>query len=342
MSSIHQDVNELLSFIQKISESKRYWLIRTQSGEYYSTFKENGFVGIDHSRITLQEIEKFKRRNKGFRKGISQSIKDLAEVRYPEDNVGLIAGQITKFVLDVSKGDIVIIPSTHSDFISFGEVIGENVFEASKSELSKTQCDFVLRRNVKWIKSVSKYSLDPYLFRMLQAHQAINDITKYAEIIERSLNDFYYLNNEANFVLEVQQENDIPAVDLFGLGYELLKEVQGFIEYANITELSINDVDVKLNINSKGKIQFRSPSTKTIALTAIIFICVVGGGFEWGNFKLGTPGLIKGIRDYLNEKHDRDSQNTILKKYSDSLNIKTPDDAVKVLKQFSTNKDNPK
>lgn len=55
----------------------------------------------------------------------------------------------------------------------------------------------------------------------------------------------------------------------------------------------------------------------------------------------GTDGIIKKVIDYQNNKHDRNMVDT-LSKSMDSLKVLPPTDALKVLKQFSTNKDLPK
>jgi 5'(3')-deoxyribonucleotidase len=65
--------------------------------------------------------------------------------------------------------------------------------------------------------------------------------------------------------------------------------------------------------------------------------------FKWGevDFDLSTNGAIQKIIDYQNNAQDREIKEELIKSV-DSLKVLPPEDALKVLKQFSTNKDNPK
>lgn len=59
------------------------------------------------------------------------------------------------------------------------------------------------------------------------------------------------------------------------------------------------------------------------------------------NFDLSTDGIIKKVIDFQNNTHDRNMIDS-LSKSMDSLKVLPPTDALKVLKQFSLNKDLPK
>src|SRR6185312_9045106 len=115
-------------------------------------------------------------------KAALKELKTLSQKKYPDDRFGLIAGQVMKFVVELKKGDIVIIPSSNSEIISIGEVTSSTIPELTQAELLKTECPYKKRKPVKWIKDISRDSLDPFLYRMLQAHQAINNITRYSDI----------------------------------------------------------------------------------------------------------------------------------------------------------------
>ena len=55
-------------------------------------------------------------------KSTLKNYKSLSQKKYPDDRFGLIAGKVMKFVAELKKGDIVIIPSSNSEIISIGEV----------------------------------------------------------------------------------------------------------------------------------------------------------------------------------------------------------------------------
>jgi hypothetical protein len=270
-------------------------------------------------------------------------LKEFVEKTYPDRQYGLITNQILRFVFEVKKGDIVVIPSENSDFISMGEITDTNILVQSESTFNSTNCDYTKRKSVKWIKTFTRKNLDPYLYKTFQAHQAINNITNYAAIIERSLGDFYKIGDEVNLVLNVNQESNIKATDLLFFGSDLLNLVDGFIKEHNL-DFDISDIDVKININSKGKLQFLSKSGKNLLLLGIVVIGINGGGLKIDRpefqLDLSTDGLIKTISDYLDKQQDREMKTRLLNS-AKSLEIKTPEDLIKLTKQFSENKDLP-
>ena len=77
----------------------------------------------------------------------------------------------------------------------------------------------------------------------------------------------------------------------------------------------------------------------------MIIIGINGGGlkasFKGFNFDLSTDGLIQKVSDYIDNYHDRKMVDELMKN-KDSLEIKNPDDLIKVVKQFSKNKDSSK
>ena len=55
------DEYEVLSErIKVIPDKKKYWLIRTQSGDLYETFVTNEFIALEHYELTLSELYSIK------------------------------------------------------------------------------------------------------------------------------------------------------------------------------------------------------------------------------------------------------------------------------------------
>ncbi|MEI7486720.1 MAG: hypothetical protein WCJ72_04825, partial [Chryseobacterium sp.] len=104
--------------------------------------------------------------------------------------------------------------------------------------------------------------MDPNIFKMFTAHQAINEVGKYAHVIERTLRDFFVLDNEAHLIINVQKKTGINARSLFGLGHNFLDILDGVINELGIEGVDTNDFQVEVNINSPGKIDFKSVSKK--------------------------------------------------------------------------------
>ncbi len=357
------DYNNILDMIvenvKPISGNKRYWLIRTQGGELFDTFYENNFVGLDHQAISLGELSVLRTRyldDFKFHSAIKEAVTDFytedletGEKSLADRTITLIANQIYKFYRQVKKGDIVIIPSYSSTKVAFGEVLESNIASFNEGELRQFDHSIqFLNKRVKWIKEFDRRDLDPNIFKMFTAHQAINEVNKYAHVIERTLQDFFILDNKAHLIINVQQRAEINARGLFGLGNNFLDILDGVIAHLEIEGVDTNDFQVEVNINSRGKIDLKSLSKKGTVI-ALITLSVFGGGFEYGDFSLKTEGLVgfvqavgNAISDYKDREQTRNMQVQIFNEYKRKLDVKNVDDMIKVMKQIDENKDKPK
>lgn len=340
--NIHQLLNTVDN-IETIPDTREYWLIRTQSGQLYDNFIEHDFVAIDHEKLTLKMLYDLKRQFND-EKQLKDEIKSRLDVLYKgEDlNAALAAGQIIKFVYHIKKNDIVIIPSEGSNRISFGVVNDSIIPELSSQDLKRTGCDYKKRKDIKWIKTVKKEQLDPYLYKMLVSHQAITNVNNYSQQIERTLSNFFIKNGEGNLILSVQKSSDIGAFSLFQTGYYLLNQLNNFAKENNI-QIDLDSIDLKTYLNSPGKIHLKAPNASTVFLLAVLFIGLNGGGLkiESLGLDLSTDGLIQKVIEYQNNNHDRETKEALLYNIK-QLKIQNPDDAVKILQQLSDNKNLPK
>lgn len=349
--TITEELDQLVNMAESIPEEKKYWLIRTQSGSLYDSFRQSHYVSLEHNEIGITEVKKFKSEFKDDPQRVlpaiksrvteihTRLVKDLDEELNPR-RVSLISNQIFKFIYEIKKGDTVIIPSYNSDLISFGTVTENDITGVNAEERRRTISNSVLQKRVKWNMDIPRIKLDPYLYKMFTAHQALNEVSDYADVIERSLNDFFILDDEAHIIINVQSEDEISAADLFGLGSEILRLVDGFALRYKL-DVRSSELKVTISLNSPGKIDLKSKFKKTTLITGII-LAVFGGGYQSGDTTLktdGVPGLIKAVREFMNEEANANLRRDIYEKYKDSLNIKSPDDMVKLLKQFSDNKD---
>lgn len=351
--TLSEELDLLVASIESVPSEKRYWLIRTQSGSLYESFRENGVVALEHNEVPLSFLGQ-------IRKEFSEdAIKTLAAIRskvrsvheglLPTDSseelnvrkAGLISSQIFKFVFEIKKGDTVIIPSFNSDIVSFGIITEDYIGSFSQEEIRKIEVDAILKRRVKWIKDIKRIDLDPYLYRMFLAHQALNEVGSYADVIERSLKDFFILDNEAHVIINVETEKEIPAPDLFGLGSEILRLVDAFAEMYHL-DISSRDLHVTVTLNSPGKIDLKSKIKRTTVVTGLI-LAVFGGGYETKDGTSikspGLPGLIKAIDEFRTHEQERGMKQQVFDTYKDSLEVKQPEDMIRLLKQFSDNKD---
>jgi restriction system protein len=332
-TDLQQEYEQIFNFVPAVPEEREYWLIRTQSGELYDSFRRFGYVAIGHEKIKLEYLNEISKKGYKSKRAFMRVLRDQCAISYPDsDSPGLMANQVYRFVYDIKIGDIVIIPSYNSDRVSFG-VVTSPVYNATSDDKKKTEADVTKRVKVKWLKDFRRDSLDPYLYRMLTAHQAINNISHYGNLIESSIKNFYVTQGKATMVLEVESPDGISAEDLFEMGLLILKEATGFFK-ANKLQFNTNDFEVKINLNSPGKIEFSSKFVPALGLTALLLVFIVGGGvkFEAGpvKFDVTTDGAIKKVMDYQSNQH-RMANEDALKNHFDSLQAKPPVDITRLV-----------
>lgn len=336
--SLESNIENFYSSVPVIPQGKNYWLIRTLSGNLYETFVERNFVAIGYNEISLEAIHTINRSSIDESDKL-EDIKSLIVDTYEnEKRPGLIASQIYKFTYKLKKGDVVVIPSKDLGYVSFGVI---TVTPLLSIDFTKNDdCDFYRRKSVKWLKHIKRNELDPLLFKMFFSHNTINDITGYGSIIESTLNNYFIKDDEEYVVFNIERNEDISAIDLFQLGFYLLKLTEEFY-IKNGLDFDIDDFDVKVNLNSKGKLKFIKKYGKGAFILALITIFINGGGgkvsYKDFNFEISSDGLIQKIIDYQNNEFDRKMVEEI-KESMDSLQIENPNDALELFRQFSVNK----
>lgn len=336
-------LNSLLDDIEAIPQKREYWLIRTNSGQYFESFVNFNYVAIGHEEIPFKKITDLKKSSKTD-KAFRGALKEFISEKIPEKIPGLIAGQLIRFIYEVKKGDIVIVPSENSDYIAIGEILETPILETTDSDILRTDCIYRKRKKVKWIKTIAKGSIDPLFYKVLQSHQAINNISNYSNIIQRSIGDFYKLNGKTSLIVNVKRRKNVKANDLMFFGSDLLRLTQDFINDNNL-EIDTSDVDIKINVNSEGKAQFLSKNGNIVLILGLMIIGLNGGGLkvDYGGFNLdlSTDGIISKVIDYQNNYHDRRIVDELIKS-KDSLEIPNNEDLLHYLQQFSSNKNIPK
>ena len=343
MNNFKEELTQFFDMIEAIPENKKYWIVRTEGGEFFESFTTFNYVALGHEEISLKKIDDLKKGSKNLDE-LRFKLKEHIENILPDRNAGLIAGQLVRFIYEMKKGDIVIVPSEGSAFISIGEVEQTSLLEVKDIDVDRTGCPYRKRKKIKWIKTVSKRSADILLRNAMQSHQALNDITHYGDIVERSIGDFFKIDDETSIIINVNRVSEVPAPDLLYFGSDILRFTEGLIKYYDL-DFNVSDIQIKINVNSEGKTQFLSKNGRLILLVGLVVIGITGGGLKVDvngfNLDLSTDGLISKVIDYQNNQHDREMQKEIIKA-KDSLQISNNEDLLKYLKQFAANKDKPK
>lgn len=320
--------------VVQIDHTRNYWLIRTQSGEYYENFYFENFIAIGWE--DFNDIERFRSTEKQIMIG------DI-EKAYPDyKKPGLIYSQIKRFLFDLSPGDVVMIPSPNSYRISFGIILSEpETVEVKETDIEEGACPFSKRRRVKWLKTVNREELDPYLYKMMHTHLTISNATDYAEVIDRTLHSFYIKKGSAHLVLEVKQEDDIPAVDLIN-GINNILDIVPLLKNPQDEKIEFNkrDIDLKLRVQSPGVIELISNVAPwTIFGIGIILTFVVGGKIK-GTFttkktevEASSQGLIEKFLKIKKHNDSHQLKELELKQTIERLKLQLPEET----KNLSTN-----
>ena len=271
-----------------VNERRRYWFVRTVGGQYREEFIDEKFIGINWNDFS--DIDSLKRCKDDVEHKIS--LRDqLAETF--DGNIkkaGRILGQITRFVYEMRKGDVVIIPTENSTKITFGIIESDLYIEQFTSDKleelrQEGKCDYLKRRKVNWVKTVYRENLDPVLYNMCRAHQTISCCDEYDMNIDRLLEPIYFKNGKVYFTVRVNQANDIKAYDmysLYGMAYDVLK-------------IDKDSVLSKVNVQSPGVLQWISEHPEEIVIMVLAVMFFIGGTISFSDGKIEAvelPGIL--------------------------------------------------
>lgn len=281
-----------------IPETQKYWFVRTQDGKFFDEFIAGRFISIGWNKVSTEIIKESSNRD---------HLHEYIKENFPkEKRHGLTATHMIRFVKDMTIGDIVVIPSKSSARFAFGRIISE-VYEESSFEPDK--CDFVKRRKIDWISNVDASDVDANLRSIKYAETAISSADAYANYIDRQIGEgFYIKGNVANLVLTAGEDNNIKVKDL----NDFLSAIIALSE-TGCPDLDINDIEIKLNLQSRGKMQIIGSAGLIFLLATGLFIAtkddfdvkvnILGCSIE-GNAHGKT--LLQSYSDYKDQELDRE------------------------------------
>lgn len=314
----------------EIDQEKNYWLVRTEGGMFFSDFFFGKFIAIRYNKINDLEL---------IRCGSEEDLREEIVKHYPEESrPGLIVKQLKRFVNEMTKGDIVIIPSAGSEHIAVGEIADDEVYLITESQyeelLTEDACHYIKRRKINWFKTIPKAKIDPYLYKLLNSHHSITSANDYASFIDRSLYSLFKKGDSVHIIFEVEESKRIQAVDVIGF---IAGIVNGVDVFNNVTGSNYNkaDIDLKINVQSPGPIEFIAG----ISLAGAFILgstTIIGGNskiklpFGLGEISIETPGIVGQILKYIeisnqnNTQASNNSQNQDVVSKMRKLKIKSP------------------
>lgn len=330
---------QLVTALEQIAErinivnNKNYWMIRTDNGANYDTFVEGGFVALNLRNYPTQFIAQFEREYPNVsdrvfhikQKLIELNREGIINIPIPENmqafssNIGRLANQISTISYTIKREDIVLIPDRGANRIKIGRVTDDSI-----ASMDNRNNIFSFSRSVEWIKEIKKYRLDPCLYKALGAHQAICDISKYSEYIERNYNSYFAVNDTFHYVLAVNAEN-ISAWKLTNMVYDILNCVKTISE-ENGLGINIEDINFTINVNSPGKFSFLTTVRNAVLIMAVV-AALSGGSIRYSEFEIATNGvfrtLVECINTWKNAQQEREQKARIFDAMMNSLELQS-------------------
>jgi hypothetical protein len=336
--SIKHQLAAYLSHCSEISTSANYWFFRTQGGQLYNAFITSQSIAIGYPTVELKTLMSLGFNDESKNLLTRQIRKTIPEEQRP----GLAAGQLLIFSHQMKEGDYVIIPSWGSHQLAIGVIRDNNPFEKKLSYEGKSFEGFEKQRRVKWLKWVSRESVNPNLFKMLYAHQTVTNVNACAQWIDVLISDFFKKGDEYHFVLEINETNGINARNLFESSLDLFALVDAFAADIGVNEDS-RGIDAKINLNSPGTMELIAKLPLYMMAAGLFMVALNGGGLKakmekFGiNFDFKTDGLIKAISKWLNDKKNRQLADTVEQKLKD-LKVENPADILRLLEVINKRK----
>ena len=329
------DIKEIIDSLSIINNKINYWFIRTQGGDFYKTFLDNSYIAIGYDSINLSLIQKAAN-DKSGKKYLAEIIKK----QFPDESKpGYIGNQLIDFSYNIKKGDVIIIPSESSSKISIGEVLETPIYEL-KNSLGENDCPYLKRKKIKWLKlNLTFNQIDPKLFSIKYSQRTITRIhEEFHPYIDRIISPIYIKNDNAHLAINVERNEDFPAYDVFKTWTELLDLTE---EFGNEEQIVINkkDINLKINVQSPGTIEFITYSVVGIIVLAILVTALIGAEYESNSrpfrFKFKSDGLIKKVSDFLDKKKDREFKENLTHKLKEMV-IK-PEELIEIIKSTNGN-----
>ena len=338
--------------VPNISTTRHYWIIRTNGGKYYQDFVMHEYISIAWDFITLNilnnENEDSIKRLIGMYDGDHDESIDIDDEETDGSSkakITSIYNKIKRFVFEISRGDIVLIPSVNSDQITIAEVLGDtyentNYVETclQKDPDSMTiHCPYYKRRRIKVLKTIEKGTMDIYLSKGFNSQHALSNMDDYAPYIDRTIYGIYSKGEEVHTTIHAGHPNGLTLKELVILSKAIEDTASSLAVQCDIP-FDSSEIEVKLNIHSPGIIELISyASAGGIVLSLLIFSIsniINGGKFnlsfkrdaETKDIDFSISSETSGLRGNTQEDNRIELQKQVeLLQLVNDLDIKSPD-----------------
>lgn len=300
-----QILDELLNFkVPIIPKQTRFWMIRTQKGYFYDEFLAKKFVALAWNNIdattNLSESSK-------------ESLKDDIMLKFPEINrPSTVINKCYNFINEVHEGDILVIPSKGSKYITFA-IAGEYYEDSTKTvEIEKTviyriknndvdihdvSCPYKKRRKITLLRTIKSEDINISLYRAISNYHGISNFDAYAYQILNELYNCYTFQHYTVLVYNIRKTAPIKPRELSHL-------ICGNID-SLCSIISEDRISTKMDLHSPGDVIYMLQEAYDFAKDnwSVIFglLIFLGGGSAL-SFKV--PGLIDIVKNIISVPED--------------------------------------
>lgn len=276
-------------------EDRGYWFVRTNGGLFYDEYKNENFIAVGYNNIVSIDLKKISS-DSSYKDALIEKIKVAIDTNDTKQiRPTLVFNQLNRFINEMQIGDIVLIPSVNSQYISFGEITGNlEIITSDKSTEEEGKCPFAKRRKIRWVRTISREKLDPYLYKAIYSHHVITDVSESSGYINRSLSSLYVENNKAHITFRVNTTNDIALSDIRPFLYSF-ENIAKMAELPDEIIKATENMKIKINVQSPGPIEYICATSVIMLIAAIIGVLYVmkvakeqGGSF---NLSIGIKGF---------------------------------------------------
>ena len=292
-----------------------YWMIRSDSGKSYAPFLRHGIVALRMPYITQSYassianlempakmvLDEIKAHLKSISNDPRMLIKESTEELQNQMTRSTRASQLYVFTKVIEKGDIVLVPSEGTSYVSIGIIKDNGLY--TNDYINKT---YPISRSVEWLNQIPRYRLDPGLTRALSAHQAISNLSDYEEYIERSINSCFVKDDICNYVLTLNS-SDINAENFFNLGSDVISMLRLLNDKYQLG-IDPAEINLSMNLNSPGKIVFKSRAVSIAFLIMGLFSACSDGRVGYENNTSVQGDSFMTIVDSIKNENQGDAQ----------------------------------
>lgn len=250
-----------------LSQTRNYWFVRSghDGGEFFEHFNNSSVIAIGHADETPFSFSNGHTLTDNNKDDIIDAVKAnlRGHLRKPSV-VGNIGGQLTRFIKEIKKDDIIV--TVKGDRIVAGKVTSDCYYSSEAihprhyrddDEQASEPCRYTLRFNVKWGKRKDR-GLVPYnLEKTLRTPLTVAHLSSEDQVA--SLNHWlfpvHYTNEHIRCTLKIATTEQIPNRLLTRLSFALdeLELLSGYFSSLNddLSNLSSSDYESYAEANQE-------------------------------------------------------------------------------------------